>query len=259
MTSGQQGVNEAARELVSVVLGGGGAGDPLAQAAGVPAKALVAVDGLTLAERVITALRASSAGPIIYVGPLTPELEALVDYCVPAGKRFVDSMTLGFGAALAVRPGARVLVTTADLPWIDGPALDRFIAASGSAQIAYPVIPAGSALTQFPQQKRTFVKLHDGRFTGGNQMLIEPEVIPAFLDFIERLYKARKNPFALSSLLGFDILLALLTGRARIGQLEERASARVGATVQAVISPDACLAADVDRPEQLAGFSGQAA
>jgi hypothetical protein len=47
--------------------------------------------------------------------------------------------------------------------------------------------------------------------------------------------------------------LSLLLGRASLRQLEQRVSARLGATVTAVISQDACLAADIDRPEQLPG------
>jgi molybdopterin-guanine dinucleotide biosynthesis protein A len=242
--------------VVAVVLAGGGANDPLARAAGVPAKALVPVGGRLLAEYVISALRGSElVDAVVYVGPAGDGIQELVDHVVPAGNRFVDSMALGFGAALAVRQDARVLVTTADLPWLDGASLDRFIRASNlsGAQLAYPIVPASAALAAFPEQKRTFVKLRDGRFTGGNQMLLDAAVIPAFLELIDRVFSARKNPLALSSLLGLDVLLSLLLGRASLRQLEQRVSARLGATVTAVISQDACLAADIDRPEQLPG------
>lgn len=240
-------------KAVAVVLGGGSSRDPLARAAGVPAKALVPVAGRLLGSYVIDALHGSELiDGIVYVGPLTGELRSRVDYAVPAGNRFVDSLALGFGAALAMRPGARVLVTTADLPWLQAEALDRFISSSPpAAQLTYPIVPAAAALAAFPQQKRTFVKLRDGRFTGGNQMLVSAEVIPAFLELIDRVFAARKNPVALSSLLGFDVLLSLLLGRASLQQLEARVSARLNARVAAVISEDACLAADVDRPEQL--------
>jgi molybdopterin-guanine dinucleotide biosynthesis protein A len=240
-------------KAVAVVLGGGSSRDPLALAAGVPAKALVSVSGRLLGSYVIDALHGSELiDGIVYVGPLTRELRSRVDYAVPAGNRFVDSLALGFGAALAMRPGARVLVTTADLPWLQAEALDRFIGNSpAAAQLTYPIVPAAAALAAFPQQKRTFVKLRDGRFTGGNQMLVSAEVIPAFLELIDRVFAARKNPVALSSLLGSDVLLALLLGRASLQQLEARVSARLNARVAAVISEDVCLAADVDRPEQL--------
>jgi molybdopterin-guanine dinucleotide biosynthesis protein A len=242
------------RKVVAVVLAGGDARDPLAQEAGVAAKALVPVGGRLLVEYVIAALRGSGEiDGIIYVGPLDARLHGLVDHVVPAGKSLAGSMALGFGAALAMRPGARVLVTTADLPWLQAAALDRFIRSASAAdvQLSYPIVPAATALAEFPEQKRTFVKLRDGRFTGGNQMLIGAEVIPAFLELIDRIYTARKNPFALSALLGVDVLVSLLLGRASLKQLEARAADRLGAAVSAVISPDACLAADVDRPEQL--------
>lgn len=243
-------------KAVAVVLGGGGSRDPLALAAGVPAKALVPVAGQLLGSYVIDALHNSElVDGIVYVGPLTQELRARVDYSVPGGNRFVDSLALGFGAALAMRPGTSVLVTTADLPWLQGGALDRFIGSSpATAQLAYPIVPAAAALAEFPQQKRTFVKLRDGRFTGGNQMLVRAEVIPPLLELIDRVFAARKNPLALGSLLGLDVLLALLLGRASLQQLEARVSDRLQATVAAVITQDACLAADIDRPEQLSAL-----
>ena len=69
------------------------------------------------------------------------------------------------------------------------------------------------------------------------------------------LYRARKNPFALACMMGLDTIFALLTGRASIAQLERRARRLLGVEARALISPDAAIAADVDRPAHVPGTS----
>ncbi len=240
-------------KVTAVVLAGGGPDDPLAQAAGVSAKALVPVAGRPLAAHVLTALRDSDAvARTILVGPESPAFEGLSDVTIQGGRLFSDSVALGLGAALALGGHSRILLCTADLPWLTGAAIDRFVAAGG-ADLNYPVIPAEAAMAAFPEQKRTFVKLRQGRFTGGNLALLNARIVPDVLLLADRFFRARKNPLALSALFGIETVLALLRGRADITRLEERLSALLGASVQAVITPDASLGADLDRPDQLTG------
>lgn len=238
--------------VVAVVLGGGGADDPVARAAGVPCKALAPYRGRALADWVLSALRASKAvRTIVYAGELPAELAELADYRIAAGKLYSDTVGMGIGAALAVAPGHRILIVTADLPWLSGDAIDRFVAAS-PAGLNYPIIPEEAALAAFPGQKRTFVQLKQGRFTGGNLGLIDPEVVPNLLLLTDRFFRARKNPLALSSLLGLGTTYDLLRGRADLPALEQRVGRLLDAPVKAVVSNDAGLGADIDKPEQLA-------
>lgn len=247
--------------VVAVVLAGGDVGDRLATEAGVEAKALLPLGEEPLGAYVLRALRASGlVSRIVYVGPTNSRLSGLYDLQVPSGHRMVDSLALGLGVALAVPGDEPLLLLGADIPWVTGEMLSRFVRAAtaatteeGPAQLVYPVVREEAAVAQFPQQKRTYARLRDGKFTGGNLVLLHRQLAPALLPQIDRVFRARKNPFALAGIVGVDVLLGLLSGQADIARLEGRVSRLVGAPVRALISDDAALAADVDSPAQLPG------
>lgn len=242
-------------ELVTAVVLGGG-GDALSEAAGVTAKALVPFGGQPLVAYVLRALRDCPAvGPIIYVGDAAPVVAA--QQVLPPGRTFVESFSVGVQAALALAPERSVLVTTADLPWLRADALSHFLAAATGAALAYPVVEERAAKAQFPEQHRTFVKLRDGRFTGGNMMLLSPEVVPVLLPFIERAYRGRKNPLALARLFGADFIVRLALGQLSLRAVERRAERVLGLSVRAVVTPHASIGADVDKPEHLLDYRAE--
>ena len=247
---------KAQAPVIAVVLGGGE--DALARAAGVAAKALVPLAGKPMGAHVLEALRCSQqVGYVVYVGP-NGGLERRYDAHVPAGDSLADSLALGLGAALAHLPegseGARLLALTADIPWLTAQAVDTFATQSAEVDLVYPVIPAAVSEAQFPAQQRTYVKVRDGRFTGGNMVLLTPAGVPPLLRFMDRLYRGRKNPLALAAIFGWDIVAKLLLGRVSIAELEHRAANILGISVSAFISQDASLGADVDKPEHLSGI-----
>ncbi|HKI57033.1 MAG TPA: NTP transferase domain-containing protein [Trueperaceae bacterium] len=238
--------------VTAVVLGGGEPGDRMASQAGVEAKALVALDGKPMGAYVLEALRACpEVGRIVYVGPTNVRLRGLYDVAVPSGQRLVDSMALGLGAALGGAPAARLLVLTADIPWITGPGLSAFIAAAPDADLVYPAVTEAASVARFPHQQRTYVRLHDGRLTGGNAVLLAAEAVPRLLPLMDRAFRARKNPLALARMFGADVLVSVLLGRARIASLEGRLERMSGIRARALVTDDAALAADVDRVAHL--------
>lgn len=247
--------------VVAVVLAGGDVSDHLATDAGVEAKALLPLGDEPLGAYVLRALRDSGVvSSIVYVGPTNARLAGLYDLQVPGGHRMVDSLALGLGAALAVPGSGSLLLLGADIPWVTGEMIARFVTAAegadtaqGPAQLVYPVVRAAAAEAQFPDQKRTYAKLKNGRFTGGNLVLLRRALAPTLLPQIDRVFRARKNPFALAGIIGADVLFALLLGRADIARLEARVSRIMNAPVRALITDDAALAADVDKPSQLPG------
>lgn len=247
-------VQQDSEKIIAIVLGGGGK-DALARHANVEAKALVPLKDKAMGGYVLDALsRSQSVDKTVYVGPgagLEPHLNGAIT--VPAGKRLADSLALGLGAALAHKP-THILVVTADIPWVTAASLDRFVSAAPKADLIYPAIPRGAAETQFAGQRRTYAKVKEGSFTGGNLILMTPAVVPSLLSFVDQLYRGRKNPFALAAVFGWDIVFKLLSGRATIPELEARASKLLGVEARAFISEDATLGADIDKPEHLAAF-----
>jgi GTP:adenosylcobinamide-phosphate guanylyltransferase len=238
------------RGVTAVVLAGGG-GDALAQAAGVPCKALLPFQGRPLVSYVLEALLDTpGVARIVYVGEAPPSVTASCDKVVPPGGSFIESFAVGAEAALALET-APVLFTTADLPWLSREALSDFLDAAAGADLAYPIVRQETTEAQFPAQRRTFVKLKDGRFTGGNLMLLSPRMVPALLPFIERAYQGRKNPLTLARLFGFDFIFRLLSGRLSLPHIERRAERILGLPVRALETPHASIGADIDKLEHL--------
>ncbi|MEJ2666251.1 MAG: NTP transferase domain-containing protein [Deinococcales bacterium] len=244
----------ASSGITAVVLGGGEAGDRMAGAAGVEAKALVPLDGKPMGAYVLEALRACpEVGWIVYVGPVNVRLRGLYDVAVPSGLRLVDSLSLGLGAALGTAPASRLLVVTADIPWLSAEGVSAFVAAAPDAELVYPAVTEAASVARFPHQKRTYARLREGRLTGGNAVLLSGGAVSRLLPFIDRAYRARKNPLALARLFGLDVLVAVLLGRARIAWVERRLERISGIRARALVTEDAALAADVDRPAHLPG------
>jgi CTP:molybdopterin cytidylyltransferase MocA len=245
------------RRVVAVVLAGGDRDDRLARTVGAASKALVPLRDVPMGAYVAAALRASGVvADIVWVGPTDALVRRLVDATLPAGNRLVDSLTLGVGAALGRDPEARLLVVTADVPWWDAEGVRAFVADAPDADLVYPVVAEATALARFPDQKRTFVRLADGRFTGGNAVLLTPRAVPTLLPFIDAAYTARKRPLALAQRVGFATLFALVTGRARLTALQARVAALLERDARVFVSPDAAIAADVDHPDHLPATLG---
>jgi hypothetical protein len=146
-----------------------------------------------------------------------------------------------------------VLLITGDLPLVTPAAINDLVrqSASARADVAYAIIPKDACERQFPGGRRTYVRLKDGTFTGGNGVVVTRQFVAMRGELIGRLYAARKNPVKLAALLGVGFLFRLVTGRLRIAQLEARASQLVGGRVSAVISTYPELGFDVDKLEDL--------
>ena len=241
--------------VVAVVLGGGQ--DALAAHAGVASKALVPFHGKPLGLYVLEALRESSqVTRVIYVGEPNPLFAPYVDRVVAPGEGMADSLRGGLEAALALStPEGRLLAVSADLPWLTAEAVDHVLSAGADsldgAALVYPVVSKGAAEAQFPGQKRTYARFKEGVFTGGNLIVLRPGMVPTLLPFVDRAYRARKNPLALAALIGPGILLKFIMGRLPLAVLERRISELLQGSVRALPTPYAALGADVDKPEHL--------
>jgi adenosylcobinamide-phosphate guanylyltransferase len=104
-------------------------------------KPLVTVGGRPMVERVCDALAASRAGDVYAVtSPATPRTAATVDCpCIEApGKGYVADLEYALADRRLAEP---VLTVAADLPALDGPAVDAVLAAADGGLTA--AVPAG--------------------------------------------------------------------------------------------------------------------
>ena len=67
----------------------------------------------------------------------------------------------------------------------------------------------------------------------------------------EKVVEARKNAFKQAQLVGFDILLGLLTRQITLADAEEKISQRLGIRGRILRCPYAEIGMDVDKPWQL--------
>ena len=266
---------EPSTPLVAVVLAGGDRDDRLAATVGAASKALVPLRDVPMGAYVAQALRASGVvDRVIWVGATDTVIRRLVDVELPSGQRMVDSLSIGLGAALGwaadlgrgsqvgARAGdaeasePRLLVVTADLPWWDAEGVEAFVRHAPAVDLVYPVVREADALARFPEQKRTYVRIRDGRFTGGNAILLTPRAVTRLLPVVDAAFNARKRPWELARIVGFGTLLGLLTGTVRLSAIEARIERMLGVTARAFITSDAAIAADVDDPAHLPATLG---
>lgn len=234
----------------AVVLAGGPLDDVARLEPGAPNKAFVKIGGATLVGRVIAALRGSAGiGRIVVVAPPAmeghPDLD-LADELRPDGVRITESLRSGLAG---FDPSADVLIVASDLPVLTVPAVDDFVSRLNTlgADVVYGCVEKRTHLERFPDVPHTWARMRDGTFCGGGIVAMKPRALPMLERFIERLGAARKHPFRLASLFGWDLLARFAVGRLTIASAEARASRILGAPVRALISPYPETAVNVDR------------
>lgn len=203
-----------------------------------------------MADWVLDALEAApSVTSIGMVGPETLQRDH-VTLAPMTGDLFGNIMK---GLETAPVGADTVLFVTSDIPWVTAEVIEAFVAASPkNVDVVYPVIPKQVAEQRFPGTKRTYVRLKEGVFTGGNLFLAKTASVPRLKERAEVLLSHRKSPLTLARDLGPGLLLRLVSGRLSLAQAESRVGAILGITGRAIVFPYAEAGVDVDKPEDLA-------
>jgi molybdopterin-guanine dinucleotide biosynthesis protein A len=239
----------------AVVLAGGPLDEVARLQPGAPNKAFVDIGGTTLVGRVLRALRGTSAiDRIVVVAPPSewqhPDLQIADDFR-PDGVRMRDSLRNGLGG---FAPDEEVLVAASDLPVLSSDAAADFVEriAELKADVVYGCVEQNAHLARYPGVPHTWAHMRDGTFCGGGMVAIKPRALPLLERFIERLGAARKHPFRLASLFGWDMLALFAVRQLSIAQAEARASKILGARVRALVSSYPDMAVNVDRVSDVA-------
>ncbi|HEY8393729.1 MAG TPA: NTP transferase domain-containing protein [Thermaerobacter sp.] len=221
-------------------------------------EAMLPVAGRPMVAWVMAAcLEARAVGQVALVGPA----EALADeelhgaasagrlVCVPPGADLIDSVRRGVDALATREPRPeRLLLVTGDCPLITGEILDRFVdRCPPDADLCYPIVRRDTMEARFPGAARTYVRLRDGEFTGGNALLVRSDCLPRILERARELYAARKQPWKLAVHFGPAVLWRVLTRRATVAELEARVSRIAALRGRAIETADAEIAMDVDK------------
>lgn len=237
-----------------LILAGGTASPELFEAAGQEERALIDIDGEPLIAPLLrAACEAFPAARIAVAGSAAVQeaVRARVPDFVPVepGERMVDNLAAGARALQA----EQLLVCSCDIPLVIAAELNEFVdaARARNLDIAYPIVPRAVCESAFPGGRRTYARLRDGEFTGGNAVLLPRVRVPALVDLANVAYGARKNPARLARMLGAALVLKFITKTLRIADVETRAGRILGCHAGAVQVKGAAIAFDVDKPHDL--------
>jgi len=237
------------RKIDGIVLAGGSPGK--GESLGVPTEALLPVGGRPMVTWVLKALRESGfIERLVLVGP--PELSGLAREegvaWVLAGASAVESALNGYRA---LEGSQWILLSTADLPLLTPEAIRDFLERcfKVEADLYYPIITRQSIEEKFKGARRTYVRLKEGTFTGGNLALMRADALTPCALKGEKLVKLRKSPLGLARQIGLLFILKFILGRLTLAEAERSFSRLLGVKGTAIITPYPEIGMDVDKPE----------
>lgn len=249
-------MNAIAHSIDAVVLAGG-IGDEVARAENVPSKVAVNLCGEPLLARVVKALLdASSVRDVVVV--TQPQFgELILGLCGERVQIVHDTGSLWENVNQAVsslhQPSEWILFVAGDVPFLRGELLDGFVECglSSGADIVYPIVPKAAYEKAFAGCKRTFARLRDGIFTGGNCMLIRWRILGKVAETAKAAIAARKKVWQLARILGWRALLKMPFGLLTIDELKRSAERMLGYSIFVLVTNAAELAFDIDDVQHL--------
>lgn len=239
----------------AVVLAGGENTGALREAAPYDNEALIMIGRHPMIYYVIKALQQSAyVNRIVISGPVESLQQALQEdegvFYVEGGENAIDSFSRATHLLKGMNISKSVLVMPVDIPFITPEAINDFInkTENTSGDFFYAVTRREVNEKKFPGVARTYVKLTDGIFTGGNLFLVKSSVIDQALDMAVKLVERRKDPIAMGRLFGLQLVWSYLFKRLSIDMAERRFYKVLGIQGKAVISEYAEVGVDVDKP-----------
>ena len=201
-------------------------------------KALIKIHDKVMILYIIDALRKLEFIDTIAVVGSKQELSPIkdqVDIIIEGGATLTDNIQKGS----EVFPDEEmILILTSDIPMITPEAIEDFVGKSLklNADFCYPIVPKSENEKRFPELKRTYVKIKDGVFTGGNIILVKSGKVKLCINQARAFMEFRKKPWKLANILGIGFLFKLLLGTLTIRELEKRVSDLFDIKARAVIS-----------------------
>jgi len=168
------------RRVGALLFAGGKSKGDLAETAGTDIKALADINGRPMISYVWQALQdAETIGPIALVSeaPVRDALGADEELWRPSGPDVVENIITG--AEALSEHADLMLVTTCDIPLVTGPIYDRFVRACVDAdvELCYAFLGKKSCTGPYADVQKTWVRLREGYFAGGNVAFATGDVL----------------------------------------------------------------------------------
>lgn len=242
----------------AVVLAGGEADPDMVAKYAIRNRAALPLAGKQMIEYVVDALTGSPAVTEVHVvGNIECKGATKI---IPPAATLIENLIEGIKSCSADDPNQLVLVATSDIPLITSEAINDLAERCTDTDIDffYPIITKESNEKRFPGMKRTYARLAEGTFTGGNVMVMRSGFVIQNADTIRSVFDARKSVARLAGLIGLPILLRAVVaqtvwaGAINIPSIERTIGRMLHAKVKAVTTPFAEIGADVDKVEHVA-------
>jgi CTP:molybdopterin cytidylyltransferase MocA len=233
-----------------------GPGDPVAMAAGVPAKCLTPIAGSPMVVRVVRALeRSGCIETILLCGPTAEPMRGsaeLRELLADGRVRWMEpGATPSTSAALALAALPKdepVLLTTGDHALLDPAMVRHFLeqASASGGDVAVGLAPHELVQGAHPQTRRTVLKFSDGRYCGCNLFAFLSPRGRGMARIWTQVEAQRKKPIRVIGLVGWGAMLLYALGLLSVGSAVRRISKKTGIDARVVTMPFAEAAIDVD-------------
>ncbi len=237
----------------AVVLAGRANTGGLAQDSDEELEANITIAGKPMVSYVLeTLLALPQIGNVLLVGPkegLSMHLGPRV-FPVEPGGDLIDNVKAG----LAGTSTEYVLVCASDIPLVTVDVMSHLLAEClrQGADFCYPVSTKEDCDRMFPGVHRTYLRLRDGTFTGGNVMFVRKEALVNAWPLIEKMLTYRKSPIKMASFLGFGLVIRVFLGLASVAEIEKRVYDMLSIKPKAIVGVSPQISVDVDKPSDLA-------
>jgi GTP:adenosylcobinamide-phosphate guanylyltransferase len=217
-------------------------------------KALIKISSKYMVEYVIESLRNSGCVNKLYIvgdETLRSKVGGLADGWVKPCGSILDNVR---GSVEAMGDYENpCIIATSDIPMVKGEAIRDFVerCENKSIDIGYPIIDKKLNDEKYPDVKRTYVKLKEGTFTGGNIIYFNPRIVDNCTRKAEQLVEYRKNPLKMGRVLGFTFLVRLLMGNLPISKVEDKIQKMFNVRGSAILTDFPEIGNDVDKPSDL--------
>jgi len=233
-----------------ILAGSRGGRDPVAEVAGVDAKALIVIAGETMLARVINAVRAAGAARIV-VSASHPDVVAQA-LALGAETLPAEAGPSRSARAALERLGTPLLVTTADHALLQAEWITRFLTDTpADADVSALLARRDTIEAAVPDTQRTYLRFADGAWSGCNLFWLATPRAAAAIALWEEVEADRKRPWRIVWRLGPGMLLRYALGRLTLADALARLGAVAGVRARVVASPFGLAAVDVDKPADL--------
>ncbi|MGI9331124.1 MAG: nucleotidyltransferase family protein [Gammaproteobacteria bacterium] len=242
-------------KLISIVLAGERPGrSPVAEAAGVPCKALANVGEIPMLTRVLRTLAR------------TPNIEKCVVVGNSEFKNALEPILAGFSgfaswqdgadsparsaalAAQTIPPDNGVLLTTADHPLLEPSMIQELCAIRGTENpdVVVGLVRHAQVMAQHPEARCTPLGFSDGPYCGTNLFLFRTARSRSLMTQWQTVEQARKTPWRVVGILGPGAVLGYLLGRLSLARALQQLSRRLELDIGATELSNTRAALDVD-------------